>query len=179
MSGMPKFQIGQSVLYQEYVFGRPLSENIYSAVVVDIFTYGGAGVTSYGSYYIRFDGDVVPPCGYQGLSQTIASQNDLTAYTRSENYAENNAAWLSQVKIFDAELAEEKAKAEAVYIAEMTAKYAHIVPGLLVKWKVVDCQYGGYNSNSYEGTVVSTSPGFYCLVHCTDGHDRSVKMEDL
>lgn len=179
MSGTPKFQVGQSVLYQEDVFGQPLSEKIYSAVVVDIFTYGGVGVTSYGSYYIRFDGDVVPECGYQGLSQMIACQNDLTAYTKSENYAENNAAWLSQVEAFNTALAKENAEKNAAYISEMTAKYAHIVPGLLVKWKVVDCQYGGYNSNSYEGTVVSTSPGFYCLVHCTDDHDRSVKMEDL
>ena len=170
-----QFEIGQSVLYQQHYSGAPPSNKIYSAVVIDVFNYGVNG-----SYYIKFDGDIAPEwCGYEGLLQTIAEQKELKPHTRSADFAEKNAAWLLEVETVNKAIAEERAREEAAYIAEMTEKYAHVVPGLLVKWKVVDCQYGGYNSNSYEGTVTERNSIDYCYVMCTDGKIHSVKVKDL
>ena len=175
----PKFEIGQSVLYQQHYSGAPPSNKIYSAVVIDVFNYGINGGYAHGSYYIKFDGDVTPECGYEGLLQTIADQKELTPHTKSADYAEKNARWLLEVQTVNKAIAEERAKEEAAYIAMMTEKYAHVVPGLQVKWKVVDCQYGAYNSNSYEGTVTQRNSINYCYVMCADGKIHSVKVEDL
>lgn len=175
-----QFEIGQSVLYQQHYSSAPPSKKIYSAVVINVFNYGidSAGY-AYGSYYIKFDGDVVPEwCGYEGLLQTIASQKELTPHTKSAEYAQKNAAWLLEVETVDKAIAKERAKEEAAYIAMMTEKYAHVVPGLEVEWKDESWQYN-YNCTYYKGTVTERESLDYCYVMCTDGKIHGVKVTEI
>lgn len=175
----PMFEIGQSVLYQQhYNNGEPPSKHIYSAVVTEIFNYGISGGHAYGTYYIKFDGDVVPLCGYEGLLQTIASQTELTPHTKSADYAKNHAAWLLEVQTVNRSIVAKMADERAAYVAMMTEKYGHIVPGLEVKWKDENFQYG-YSCNHYKGTVTERNKIDYCYVLCTDGKTRSVNVTQL
>ena len=167
----PQFEIGQSVLYQQEFSGAPPSKKIYSAVVIDVFNYA--------TYYIKFDGDVTPEwCGYEGLLQTIAGQKELKPHTKSANYDKNHAAWLLEVETVNKAIVAELAKERAAYIAMMTEKYAHVVPGLEVKWKDESWQ-NNYNCNNYKGTVTERISIDYCYVMCTDGKIHSVKVKEL
>jgi len=173
-----QFEIGQSVLYQQHHSGAP-SKKIYSAVVVDVLNYGiDSANHAYGSYYIKFDGDIAPECGYEGLLQTIASHKELTPHTRSANFAEKHTSWLLEVETVNKAIAAQRADEAAAYVAEMTEKYAHVVPGLEVKWKEEYWQYN-YNCENYKGIVTERSSLEYCYVMCTDGKLRSVKVKEL
>ena len=171
--------MGQSVLYQEhYSNGKPPSNKIYSAVVTEIYNYGISSGYAYGTYYIKFDGDVVPLSGYEGLLQTIASQDELTPHTRSADFAKRNAAWLLEVQTVNRSIVAKMADERAAYVAMMTEKYGHIVPGVQVKWKDENFQYN-YSCTHYKGTVTERSSIEYCYVLCTDGKTRSANVTQL
>lgn len=97
---------------------------------------------------------------------------------RSAYFAEKHAAWLLEVEVVDKAITPKKAKKHAAYVAEITEKYRHIVPGLEVKWKD-ECSQYNYSCTNYEGTVTERAKLDYCYVLCTDGKTRSVNVKDL
>lgn len=110
------FAIGDSVIYTEpfksYEDKRTVEERSWSAVIEEVWFYKKQYGGESGSYYIRFDGDVVPPSGFDGCLRLNADLLLLKPYARSAEWEKNAAAFQALV---DAVVAANKTRGTMLY----------------------------------------------------------------
>jgi hypothetical protein len=149
------FAIGTIVLYN----GRADAygcwrEGTWTGVVKRVWGY------PQDMYLIELDGEIVGG-PFTGHTETFARPSELKRHFRCLGYRKRQAVWLAEIAAY--RKAEELADAKRIvdWRAEQDAKYAHLVPGAIVKWTVQEFQSSPVN---YVGTVVSMTTEYWFKV---------------